>query len=97
MNKKLNPRHTKIIQEIDTGDGIIIREDPNYFPEDVPTIYKVDYTGKIIWEAERPLKNDQYVNPILFEGGKLQCATWQGFTCTLDPSTGQLLDTLFTK
>jgi hypothetical protein len=57
----------------------------------------VSEDGSILWTAENPinLENSFYCGFICMN--PLQVYNYAGFLCTIDPTTGKVLDTMFTK
>lgn len=92
-----NPIGTKVIECVDCGDGFIVREDYYKFPEGKGNVYKLSYTMKLLWVAELPVDTDTYANQIEYDGSSIRCASWEGYTCNLDLSSGKILSKVFTK
>ena len=91
------PLGTKIVQVLVKGDGIILREDYYQFPAGRSNVYCLDQDLALKWAAELPMPTDVYANPVIDRGETLECGSWQGFTCQLDPGSGKIVGSLFTK
>lgn len=89
--------HTEIVQTLQFERFQIIRESSFQYPEGESNIYAKNEEGKIIWFAELPGKGDCYPNEMyLLRDGKVQTATWNGFTVLLNVSNGQIIESKFT-
>jgi hypothetical protein len=61
-------------------------------------VYCLDRDLHLVWTAELPFPTDTYSNNVIDKGTTLlQCASWDGFTCELDSSTGRIIHKAFTK
>jgi hypothetical protein len=98
MDMVLSARHTKILEQITTPFGTLVREDYFGYPETESNIYLVDFTGHAIWHAERAMEKDAFSNPIhhLTETC-FKCSSWNGFDCEIDLETGKLIHAAFTR
>ncbi|GAA0851177.1 hypothetical protein GCM10009113_34340 [Marinobacter szutsaonensis] len=81
-------------------DGkIVVVYDYMAFPKDTPArnLFAYDQGGKLIWRAEDigRGRTDAYVN-ILSEA-PFKVGNFSGFEVELDPSTGKVLNKVFTK
>lgn len=92
----MEPRHTQIEEEIETDAGILVREAYYGHPKGITNIYLVQ-DGRIAWEAELPMSDDVYANPIRVEGDHFQCASWNGIDCKIALQTGKITESLLTK
>jgi hypothetical protein len=92
----LEPRHTKIVQTLDVGDGIIVMEDYFEFPEHKSNIYKLRYDLSAMWDAELPGPKDVYSNKMQLNEN-LICGSWQGYVCEISKLTGKIIRKYFTK
>lgn len=98
MDMKLTPRHTKIVEQIATPLGVLIREDYFGFPGTESNIYMVDPAGQVRWFAERAMGSDAFANPIHeLSDTAFKCASWNGFTCEIDLKTGKLINAVFSR
>ena len=88
---------TTIVQLLPFGDGVIVREDYYRHPRDSSNVYFLDDHLRELWRAERPSATDAYANAVTLVAGLLESATWEGWSCTLDPTTGRMLSREFTK
>jgi len=92
----MEPRHTRIEEEIETGAGILVREAYYGHPKGIPNIYLVK-DGEIIWEAELPMPDDVYANQMRIEADHFRCASWNGIDSTIALKTGKITESLLTK
>jgi len=94
----LRPRHTAIIETIDTSFGTVVREDYYQHPKNESNLYLVNPSGEIVWFAERAMDDDAYANPIRVVGNdRIKCASWNGFDCEIILRDGKLGNAPFTK
>jgi putative acetyltransferase len=91
------PIATLVVQVLVRGDLIVVREDYVQFPRGVANVYCLDRSLKRVWVAELPSETDAYANPVVDRGEHLECASWEGWTCDLDPRTGRIIRKMFTK
>jgi len=91
------PEATQVVQLLPTGGGSIVQEDYYRFPEGRSNLYCLDHDLRRLWTAELPSAGDAYANPVLDRGEVLERASWGGFTCAIDPGTGQIVRKAFTK
>lgn len=103
---KLNPLHTKIVENKRINDITIIRESPDNYPNGKSNIYSVDDFGKIVWFAELPMTGDIFTNPIQWDKdininsdnwNSFVVSSWNGFTVSIDCKTGKIKNKEFTK
>ena len=92
----VSPRSTRIVQVLNLGMRVVVREDYYQFAGG-SNVYCVDGRGRHIWDAELPMSDDKYANPVSYDSGVLTCASWNGFTCTIDPESGKIVSSEFTK
>ena len=88
---------TQIVQLLPVGENVVVREDYYEFPRGASNVYCVNAQLETIWEAELPHPTDAYANPVVEDASALRCASWDGFTCDIDPQSGRLLKQSFTK
>jgi hypothetical protein len=88
---------TTIVQLFPLGTGVVVREDYFRHPSDASNVYLLDERLRELWRAERPSLTDAYANAVTPVNGLLESATWEGWTCRLDPSTGRIVSSEFTK
>jgi hypothetical protein len=94
----LRPRHTTIVETIETGLGTLVREDYYQYSKNESNLYLVNSFGEIVWFAERAMDDDAYANPIRIIGeDRIKCASWNGFDCELFLRDGKLGNVSFTK
>ena len=91
------PIGTSIVQCLAIGSNVIVREDYFQFPRGVSNVYCLDLSFQKLWDAELPWETDVYANPIVEVGSNVVCASWDGDTCTLSPTTGKILKKVFSK
>jgi hypothetical protein len=91
------PEATQVVQVLSKGNCLIIREDYYHFPEGRSNLICLDHDLRRLWTAELPSARDVYANPVIDRGDVLECGTWEGFTCVIDPKTGQIVRKAFTK
>ncbi|MBL0044772.1 MAG: hypothetical protein IPP33_10380 [Flavobacteriales bacterium] len=98
MNLAITPRHTRVVESIDTPFGTLVREDYFGYPQTESNLYLVDAKGDPLWFAERARANDAYANHIRFSGEfSVKCASWECFDCEIDLRNGKLIGAVFTK
>jgi outer membrane protein assembly factor BamB len=66
-------------------------------PQDLGNIAAYDFHGREVWRVQRPGPTDKFANPPGYHEGKLKSASWEGWTCTIDDQSGQILAREFTK
>ena len=80
------------------GDLLLVIYDWIEFPDSkaVRNLYAYDLEGGIIWigQARRP---GDFFTGFVGDGKLLRVATWDCFCCTIDPKTGDIIDSIFTK
>ena len=95
---ELIPRHTQIVETIQTRFGLLAREEYFQFPEDESNLYMISPDGVLLWVAERVMEGDVYANPIVrIDQAQISCASWKGYDCEIDLRSGKLLRATFTK
>ena len=88
---------TKVVQLLPLGAGVVVREDYYRYPPGVSNVYCLDADLCELWRAELPWPTDAYANPVVTRDGVLRVASWEGWTCDLDPQSGRILGKAFTK
>jgi outer membrane protein assembly factor BamB len=88
---------TSIVQLLPLGSGVVVREDYYRHPAGVSNVYYLDAQLDEVWRAELPWPTDAYANPVTIVDGRLQVASWECWTCALDPSSGRIVRKDFTK
>ena len=83
----------KVCDTLRFGDMQLVLYDPKSVPQN---LYAYDVRGGLLWIAESQQPRDPYMG-IVRDGKILQAHTWNCFTCTLDPATGKIIDSVFTK
>ena len=90
---------TKISQAILLRDRVLCIFDYMEYPQDSPAANLVAYdmNKNELWAAENPSSSpvDAYVNFIT--ANPLKVWNFACYICTIDPETGKLLDSQFTK
>jgi hypothetical protein len=97
VTARRGPEATQVVQILPTEARLIVREDYYRFPEGQSNLYCLDHDLRRLWTAELPSAGDAYANPVLDRGVVLECGSWGGFTCEIDPGTGQIVRKAFTK
>ncbi len=94
----IRPRHTKVIESLDTPFGTLVREDYCGYPKSESNLYMIDASGNPVWFAERPMDHDAFANPLHGLGPiSVKCGSWKGFDCEIDLRHGKLIHAEFTK
>jgi len=89
---------TSIVQVVQIGAYLIVREDYYHFPRGRSNVYCIDAHMRQLWEAELPSTSDVYANPIVVCGeDEFSVASWEGCTCWIDATTGKIRRSEFTK
>lgn len=83
----------RVLETLQFEDKLLVIYDPN---GPVQNLYAFDAEGERLWIAENRMPRDAYTG-FVGDGTLLQAATWDCFCCTLDPETGLILDSKFTK
>lgn len=92
--EKITIFNDKIILLLNNNEGQIV--DKKSF-EKSRNVFCVDLEGHILWQIETPeMEKDFYCNASL-EDNKLIAVTWNGGTYDLDPETGKISNSRFTK
>jgi hypothetical protein len=91
------PIGTRIVQLLSHGERLIVLEDYDRFPQGTSNLYCLDLSLNPLWSAELPGHSDAYANPVIPTEAGLKCASWEGFSCTIDPDTGRITHRVFTK
>jgi len=89
----IQPLHTKIEKTIQTMVGEIVLENSAGFPRAESNLYCVaQYTGKIVWKAEKPEAYTLFSRVRLNEDGEtISTYTIGGHACDVDLRTGKLV------
>ena len=97
VSGRVAPIGTSIVQVLPVGSNLVVREDYYNFPPGRSNVYCLNSDFDLVWSAELPHQKDAYANPILESGRWLYCASWDCMNCTLDPETGRIVKSIFTK
>ena len=87
-----------VIHSMD-GDLLIVFNGYNGFahPRRLGNIAAFNLLGQEVWRVQLPSDGDIFANPPEYLGGKLKSASWEGWTCTINDQSGQILAREFTK
>ena len=91
------PVGTRIVQLLPLGERLIVREDYYQFPPGISNLYCLDKNLGPMWSAELPARSDIYAGTVIPTDAGLVCASWEGFSCTIDPGTGHITHRQLTK
>jgi len=91
------PLGTRIVQFLAIESGVVVREEYLGFPPGDSNLYCLDSNLKVVWTAELPMDGDAYANPFFVTLEGITCTSWNGVTCVLDPTTGRIRSSSFTK
>lgn len=87
-----SPRHTRITKVITVPAGKAILEDHTRHPPGECNLYFLADNGNLLWHAERPTAETQYIRVRLNEDGRsLSAYTTDSIACEIDIKTGKLL------
>jgi outer membrane protein assembly factor BamB len=75
----------------------VVREDYYGFPRGESNVYCLEGDLRLRWRAELPRSSDVYAHPIFVTSAGVVCASWEGYTCTLDPATGRIRSKVLTR
>ena len=81
-------------------DGkVIVIHDRRAYPMESPCQNLIAYsmTGELQWKAELPLSGPATAYVSFINESPLKAYNFAGFVCTIDPGTGGLLESVFTK
>ncbi len=53
--------------------------------------------GREVWRVPLPSDSDIFANPPQYHSDKLMSASWEGWTCTIDDQSGEIVGRKFTK
>jgi hypothetical protein len=53
--------------------------------------------GQEVWRVQLPSDGDIFANPPQYHSGKLKSASWEGWLCTIDERSGEIVGREFTK
>ncbi len=96
VTARVSPRSTTIVQALQVGSRIVVREDYYQFVGGT-NVYCVDRFGRLVWDAELSMPDDTYANPVFLDSGLLSCGSWNGITCAIDPKSGKIVSSELTK
>jgi len=91
------PLGTKVVQCLPVDGHFVVREDYFQFPLGRSNVYCLDGRFEILWKAEIPGSSDAYSGPVSVTDAGLVCGSWEGYSCTIDPTTGRIRSKMFTK
>jgi hypothetical protein len=96
-------RHNRSILPVPDSTDRIVLDDPASGAKDRPfkNLARRNATGKVVWRAALPVAGvsgqaDRYVR-VEWQGSVLAANLWSGHRVLLEPETGQILTTTFTK
>jgi hypothetical protein len=89
---------TSVVQLLPLGAGrVVVRENYFRFPRGESNVYCLDAALREVWRAELPAPSDVYANPVAADGGLLRVASWECWSCELEPASGRIVRKEFTK
>jgi hypothetical protein len=83
----------KVLETRQYADMLLVIYDPR---GPIRNLYAYDVEGERLWIAENRMPQDFYTG-FVGDGSQLQVSTWECFCCTLDPETGKIIASRFTK
>lgn len=88
----------KVFETQQFGDLLLVIYDWMEFPDSksVRNLYAYDSAGERLWIAQTRRVGDFFTG-FVGDGKFLRVATWDCFCCTIDPKTGDIVDSVFTK
>jgi len=88
----------KVLKTLQFGDKLLVIYDWMEFPDPkaVDNLCAYDADGGRLWIAKGLYPGDFFVG-VSDNKGVLIGTTWSCFGCTLDPETGEIIDSVFTK
>lgn len=95
--KSRPPVGTTFVQLLPLDGDAVVREEFGKYPAFHPNVYRLNSSLQVVWWAEWPPGDHVYANTMVVRDNRLITGTWGGYTCELDPATGKLLQTRFTK
>lgn len=88
----------RVLQTLQFEDKLLVIYDWMKFPFAGPVrnLYAYDAEGGSLWIAEARQLGDFYTG-FVGDGRQIKAATWDCFCCTLDPETGRIIYSEWTK
>jgi outer membrane protein assembly factor BamB len=87
-----------IMKSRDESGLIVFNGYYNFDRDDqLSNIGSVTLDGIEEWRSPLPSSDDIFANRPVFDGKDLKSSSWNGFTCKIDQSTGEITDREFTK
>jgi len=83
----------RVIETFQLDGKLFVIYDPN---GPLNNLYAYDEEGERLWIAENRRPRDPFTG-FVGDGHSLKAATWDCFCCTLDPETGKIITSEFTK
>ena len=89
-----------VIDAVDLGERVVVLYDPDADPRSWGTfrnLVGLDRSGSTSWIADtaETTTGDHWTK--IASAVPLRAHAWAGYLCTLDPSTGRIVDRVFTK
>ena len=84
------PIGTAVVQFLNRGGKLIVREHEFGFLPGFSNLYCLDEALRLIWFAELPGENDLYAGTVREDAGMLVCDSAEGFACCIDPASGKI-------
>jgi hypothetical protein len=91
--------NTVIREIISDKNNIYIRYQYHKFDKDIypSNIVCLNKKLNVVWYAELPESDDIYANQITIENKVIKSGSWNSWYCTINKSTGKIIDKEFTK
>ncbi|QKG57233.1 hypothetical protein GKZ68_11760 [Hymenobacter sp. BRD128] len=88
----------KVLETLQFEDKLLVIYDwiRLSFAGPIRNLYAYDAEGGRVWIAESRRLGDFYTG-FVGDGRLLKATTWDCFCCTLDPETGKIVESIFTK
>ena len=83
----------KVLQTFQFEDKLLVVYDPN---GPMRNLYAYDAEGERLWIAENRMPQDAYTS-VAANGKILLATTWEYFCCMLDPATGKVISSAWTR
>ena|SRR5437763_898671 len=103
IRRKAAIKNNRSILPVPDSTDRIVLVDPASGPKDRPfkNLARRTATGKVVWRAALPIagasgQSDRFVR-VEWQGPALAANLWSGHRVLLDPETGEILTTTFTK
>jgi hypothetical protein len=103
LRRKGAVKHNRSILPVPDSTDRIVLDDPVGGAKDRPfkNLARRSATGKVVWRAPLPVAGvsgqaDRYVR-VEWQGPVLAANLWSGHRVLLEPETGEILTTTFTK